>query len=115
MEKEESFGLTVIYAANALAELDEIWDWNEEFYSANHADQYVAFLQRHIDKLGEDHQRGQSLSFRSELRYIFIRRRSKGYGHVAVYRVDQERVNVLHVFHSAQDWRTKLKEELDEE
>jgi plasmid stabilization system protein ParE len=51
--------LTVVYAAKALEELDEIWDWNDEHYRSDHADQYIEFLERHIDALSADHRRGK--------------------------------------------------------
>ena len=103
--------MTVVYAAKALKELDEIWDWNQQHYGSEHADQYIEFLERHIDALSTDHPRGKQVGSRPELSYILIRRKSGGHGHIAVYGVDETQVNVLHVFHSAQDWQTKLIEE----
>jgi plasmid stabilization system protein ParE len=46
--------LTVVYAATALRQLDEIWNWNERLYSADHADRYIEFLERHMEALGND-------------------------------------------------------------
>jgi len=103
--------LTVVYAAKALKELDEIWDWNRRHYSSDHADQYIEFLQRHIDALCTDHRHGKQVGSRPDLSYILIRRKSKGHGHLAVYSADETQVNVLHVFHSAQDWQNKLLDE----
>jgi plasmid stabilization system protein ParE len=51
---------------------------------------------------------GKVLELRPDLRYFVIRRRSTGHGHVVVYRFDAQQVEVLHVFHTAQDWQTKL-------
>lgn len=115
MDSEKRPTLTVVYAAKALKELDEIWDWNDERHGSDHADQYVEFLERQIDALSSDHRLGKQVGFRPELSYILIRRKSKGHGHIAVYGVDEMRVNVLHVFHTAQDWQSKLKEEADRE
>jgi len=103
--------LPVVYAPLALQELDAIWDWNEKTYSRAHAARYVDFLERHIDALGENHRRGRVVESCPELRYIQITYRSRGHGHVAVYRFDENEVNVLHVFHTAQDWQSKLAEE----
>jgi len=108
MDTEKRPTLTVVYAAKALKELDEIWDWNDKHYGSDHADQYIEFLERHINALGTDRRRGKQLGFRPELSYILIRRKSKGHGHIAVYSVDEKQVNVFHVFHSAQDWQNKL-------
>jgi plasmid stabilization system protein ParE len=112
MDTEKRPTLTVVYAATALKELDEIWDWNDEHYSSDHADKYIEFLERHIDALSTDHRQGKQVGSRPELSYILIRRKSKGHGHIAVYSVDKTQVNVFHVFHSAQDWQNKLPEEM---
>jgi plasmid stabilization system protein ParE len=40
-----------------------------------------------------------------------MRRKTGGNAHVAVYSVDEQAVNLLHVFHSAQDWESRLAEE----
>jgi plasmid stabilization system protein ParE len=39
---------------------------------------------------------------------VLFRRKPKGYGHLVVYRFDDKIVEVLHVFHTAQDWQTML-------
>ena len=36
---------------------------------------------------------------RPDLRYITMRRKTGGNAHVAVYSVDEQAVNLLHVFH----------------
>jgi plasmid stabilization system protein ParE len=108
MSAERGRGLPVLYAPAALQELDAIWDWNEKTYGRGHAARYVDFLERYIETLGEHHQRGKAIESRPEFRYIMIRRRAKGHGHVAVYRCDDTAVHVLHVFHTAQDWPTFL-------
>jgi plasmid stabilization system protein ParE len=48
---------------------------------------------------------------RPHLQWKMIRRRSSGNGHVAVFRVVGETIRVLHVFHTSQDWLSKLKTE----
>jgi plasmid stabilization system protein ParE len=111
MSVTQGQALPVVYAPVALQELDVIWDWNEKNYSRSHAARYVDFLEHHIDALSENHQRGKVVESRPEYRYIIIRRKAKGHGHVAVYRFDDKGVNVLHVFHTAQDWQAILSEE----
>ena len=95
----------VVIAAAALDELAEIWHWNAKRYSPRHADAYVAFLKKGIDSLSTRFAAGRKLSQPSDLQYAMLRRTSKGHGHLAVYRVDDESVNVFHVFHTAQDWQ----------
>lgn len=111
MTAEHRSALPVYYAPVALHDLDMVWDWNEKTYGPGHAARYVELLQRHIDALGENHSRGRVVESRPDLLYIRIGRRKRGHGHIAVYRVDEDAVSVLHVFHTAQDWQTKLAEE----
>jgi len=58
--------------------------------------------------LASNYAKGKPVGTRPDLRYIIIRRRAKGHGHVAVYNFDEKEVRVLHIFHTAQDWQTKL-------
>ena len=60
MDTEERRTLTVVYATKALKQLDKIWGWNEDHYSPEHADQYIEFLERHIDALGSEYERGKT-------------------------------------------------------
>ena len=101
----------VILSPTALMNSTIIWRWNEDHYSTPHADAYVRFLKHSIDQLATNYSRGQKTGPRSDLRYIIIRRKAGGHGHIAVYAFDSKEVNVLHVFHTAQDWRAKLIEE----
>ena len=54
---------------------------------------------------------GNNLGNRPDLRYVDIRRKPKRHGHIVVYRFDDTRIDVLHVFHTAQDWQTILADE----
>jgi plasmid stabilization system protein ParE len=103
--------LTVIRSPTAIDELDEIWQWNAERHGVPHADGYLRYLKENIDALARDYAKGKAVGGRPDLRYILIRRRAKGHGHVAVYQFDDLGVQVLHIFHTAQDWQTKLADE----
>lgn len=111
MSAERGAALPVVYAPLALQDIDVIWDWNEKTYGPDHALRYVEFLQRHIEALGKNQSRGRVVESRPELRYILIRQRNRGDGHLAVFRVREGAVSVLHIFHTAQDWQSKLAEE----
>ncbi|HEX4129123.1 MAG TPA: type II toxin-antitoxin system RelE/ParE family toxin [Pirellulales bacterium] len=111
MAPPEKLILRVIISPAVITALHEIWQWNAERYCPSHADAYLAFLKRHVYGLDRRYKQGKTLTFRPELRYIMIRRKSKGHGHVVVYRFDNREVNVLLVFHTAQDWQTKLADE----
>lgn len=103
--------LTVLVAPEAAAELSDIWCWNAERYSPEHADLYVDFLKQIILGLDRAYSNGKSVTTRPDLRYVLVRRKPKGYGHLVVYRAGEKTVDVLHVFHTAQDWQTMLIDE----
>jgi len=114
MASEQS-PLTVIRSSTAIDELDGIWRWNAARYGAPHADTYLQYLKESIAGLASGYARGKTVSTRPDLHYVVIRRRAGGHGHIAVYKFDERNVHVLHIFHSAQDWQTKLKEEAEED
>ncbi len=104
--------LTVIRSPAAIDELNDIWRWNAERYSLPHADEYLLYLTDSIADLSHDHLAGKTISARPNLRYILVRRRASGHGHVVAYRFDDKEVRILHIFHTAQDWENKLQEEM---
>jgi plasmid stabilization system protein ParE len=103
--------LTVTVSPTATAELADIWRWNADRYGEGHADEYVGFLRNTIHQLPVLYKLGRPVTVQPNLRYLVIRRRAKGHGHIAVYRCDDKSIDVLHVFHTAQDWQTILAEE----
>ena len=101
--------MTVVISPIAREELDEIWRWNAKEKGVRHADHYLELLDKSVSSLTEKVMLGgKTLEIRPDLRYILIRRRQKGYGHVVVYSIDEAVINVLHIFHTAQDWHTRL-------
>jgi plasmid stabilization system protein ParE len=98
----------LILAAAAIDELAEIWEWNAEHHDPFHATAYVAFLKQSIDSLSTRSDAGRQVGDHPDLRYVILRRKAKGHGHVAVYRVKDRSVHILHVFHTAQDWQSRL-------
>ena len=111
MSGERAPVLPVAVTLLAERDLDEIWDWNKKTYGIDHARRYVDLLQHQIDAVGAGYQNGVVVESHPDLRYIRLGKRKHGHGHVAVYRVDASVVNVVHVFHTAQDWQAKLAEE----
>lgn len=103
--------LNVILSSTAIRELHDVWLWNAAQYSAAHADRYVGYLKSRINDLARQSAKGNVVRTRPDLHYVLIRRKSKGHGHVVVYSFDDTEVNVLHVFHTAQDWESKLMEQ----
>lgn len=100
--------LALKVAPSAVAELAGIWQWNVERYDRLHADEYLAFLTEAIRQLPATCQRGKCVPARPDLRHLMVRRKRRGHGHIVVYRFDETRIDVLHVFHSAQDWQARL-------
>ena len=100
--------LKVVISPRALNALDEIWDWNAGRYDVDHADNYVDFLTKKTKGLASAYLTGRVVATAPELRYIVIKRTSKGQGHVAVYEITDDQVNVLNFYHTAQDWQGKL-------
>jgi plasmid stabilization system protein ParE len=103
--------LNVVITDEATAEFKEIWRWNVVERSLGHADRYLAFLKKNFYALASSYHLGKHIEGNPSLRYINIRRKPKVHGHVAVYRVEEQTVHVLHIFHTAQDWRTLVPDE----
>jgi plasmid stabilization system protein ParE len=95
----------------ARLDLQEIWHWNASDGGVRHADSYLAFLHTHIYGLSKNHTKGRPVSTRPDFRYIIMKRRARGHGHVAIYEIIGGAVSILHVYHTAQDWQTKVAEE----
>jgi plasmid stabilization system protein ParE len=108
---EAASPLSIKFTWNARLELDEIWEWNERRYGREHASRYFQFLRSQIDVLSSDHQRGKVLPANPDLRYLVIRRKPRGYGHIAVYEIRERTIMILHVFHTSQDWQRRLAED----
>jgi plasmid stabilization system protein ParE len=89
----------------AAGELREIWQWNAERHGPSHADEYLQFLIAAIESLARPDAIGRPVPNRPNLRYILMRRRIGGHGHIAVYEIEEERTTVLRIFHTAQDWQ----------
>lgn len=92
----------------ALETLCEIWHWNADRYGDGHADGYVQFLIHAIEALALPETAGRPIAGRPDLAYLLIRRRSGGHGHIAVFSALGDSVCVLRLFHTAQDWQSRL-------
>ena len=105
--------LTVVYSPVALAELEEIWEWNIERQGARQAREYRQFLLAEINELGASFDLGRLVTSRPDLRFVTLRWRIGGPGHVVVYRVGEEAgvVTIAHIFHTRQDWKSRLANE----
>jgi plasmid stabilization system protein ParE len=70
-------------------------------------------LRKAIASLGSEYDKGGLIDADHDLRYLLVRRKKSGHGHILVYRVHAENVDVLHVLHTAQDWRSKPLDDIE--
>jgi len=105
--------LTVAYSPVALAELEEIWEWNIERQCARQAREYRRFLLAEINELGASFDLGRLVTSRPYLRFVTIRWRTGGHGQVVVYRVGKEAavVTIAYIFHTRKDWNSHLADD----
>ncbi len=101
----------IVISPTAIDELDKIWQWNAEHNGASRANAYTRTLDHVIGELSQGYTRGGRVGSASELKYVLVRRKGKGHRHVVVYRIEADIVNVLHVFHTAQDWQARSLED----
>ncbi|HEY3781089.1 MAG TPA: type II toxin-antitoxin system RelE/ParE family toxin [Fimbriimonadaceae bacterium] len=101
--------LTVNITPTAEAQLDDIWDWNADRYDPDHADAYEDFLIDEANRIGEDPSIGRPVQNKPEYLYIVSRKRKrKSHGHIIVYEVANQAVEILFIFHTAQNWEVRL-------
>ena len=101
--------LKVQFSPRAQNSLDEIWEWNAKTHDSDHAENYVAFLERNANGLATAYLTGKIIPTAPELRYVIIRRNPRGHGHVVIYKIVADSyVNVLNFYHTSQDWQGKL-------
>ena len=103
--------LAVRITAKASRDLDSIWQWNATAYGPAHADRYIEFVLEEIMGLCTKYELGRLVKSRPSTRSYQVRKGSARHGHVAIFRIVGETLEVLHVFHSAQDWRKRLSDE----
>ena len=99
--------LSVVISPKARRDLSQIWQYNSDAYDDDHADAYVEYLLSETAKLETRYLLGKPVPSRRDLRFRIIRKGS-GHGHYVVYRILTDNVEVLHYFHTAQDWRRGL-------
>lgn len=103
--------MTVVYSAEASRDLDEVFAYNQRRYDVGHAVDYVLFLENRIDGLIGEPEAGPPIEGIPDCRALTIRRKPRGHGHIAIYRVEDDVIRVLHIFHTAQDVAGRLLNE----
>lgn len=102
--------LTVNITQTAADSLSGIWAWNLERYGQAHAQRYLVFLVNRIKKLDVEYDKGSEVPGVPDLRILLVKRRSKSHGHLVVFRRQQDTIQVLKIYHTAEDWQTKIAE-----
>ena len=100
--------LTVVVSPAANRDLDEIWDYNAERHSPIRANAYGEFLELETARLEDRNLHGKRVPGRPDLRSTTFRK-GRGAGHVAIYRIVGEAIEILRYQHTAQDWRGKAQ------
>ena len=103
--------LTVIFTVSARADWIAIWHWNATTRGVRRADSYMAFLEAEIMRLASNPELGIGVEEFPGLRRRVVKKRTRGYGHVVLYRVTGSHLEVVHVYHTAQDWQSGLSNE----
>lgn len=52
--------------------------------------------------------KGRVIDGKPDMRYVVVRKRSRGHGHVIVYEFDEVAVKVLRIFHTSQNWTDQV-------
>jgi len=89
--------------------LADIWRWNAQRYDASHANEYIEFLKKRAYELETDYSRGHRVPKYSAYRYVTIKKKSGGHGHVLIYLIQKKEICALYFFHTAQDWPAQLR------
>jgi len=102
--------LTVTLSRAADNELDRIYRYTLGEHGLGAADRHMALLQAKMASLSTDYNKGKSVMGWPDLRYLLMKKRNSGDGHIAVYRIDEASatVEVWFIFHTKQDWENKL-------
>lgn len=103
--------MRIALSVTARVELLEIWNYNAESHNIDHADDYEAFLIAGIASLATRPEAGMPIDGFPDRRALTMKRKPRGHGHVAIYRVGTDTIRILHVFHTAQDIQGRMEQE----
>ena len=102
--------MQVILSPRAMADLNDIFDYNLAKRGRQAAETYAEFLESSIELIPDRWQSDLNVGGRLDTFAHTITRRSKRDGHVAIYRVDEAAatITVLAVFHTKQNWPEQI-------
>ncbi len=87
----------------AKTDLIDIWNYTDNTWGTNQADQYLKTIEQHLGKLVTDPQLGKS---RDEVRYGY--RSLLVNKHVVFYRYNKNTVEIIRILHQKMDVLTKF-------
>lgn len=107
--------LVVVFSPTAENELWEIWKYNAQTYSPEHADDYEEFLLGGINSLPSRYQLGNRVADWPQLRCLTLKRKHSGDGHYVVYEtaLDERTIFIHHIFHTKMDVSGRLEADRD--
>ncbi|MEQ1934287.1 MAG: type II toxin-antitoxin system RelE/ParE family toxin [Fimbriimonadaceae bacterium] len=97
--------LSIQFTPEARVDWIAIWHWNATTYGERRADKYISFLESEIQRIASQPTIGTLVPEVPGLRRHLAKRRARGHGHIIFYRIVDEQLQVIHIFHTAQDWR----------
>lgn len=103
--------LTIRLTPAARADLIGIWHWNASKNGEARADAYVDFLLASLDRLAMNPSLGKAVPEYEGLRRYLVKKRSRSHGHIVFYRHDADKLEVIHFYHTAQDWLGRMSKE----
>ncbi len=103
--------LEVWFSDAAHIELHGIWTWNAVTFGSKRANDYLRFIYREVERLSRFPSMGREVPDYPGLRRVLIKRRSRGHGHILFFRIQGDRLEVAHIFHTSQDWQLRLEDE----
>ena len=101
--------LTVRLTDTAIKMLGQVWVWNATQYGESHAEAYESFLKTRISKFPEMLGIASRVPHREGFLYLQVRKSSRGFGHIVVFSVDAQSLNILAVYHSRQNWQEDVQ------
>ena len=101
--------LKIVFSPSAQADLVSIWQWSAEHHGERTATSYAKFLLDEVERIATSPLIGVRVSGVTGVFRFLAKRRSRGYGHIVFYAVRGEALYVLALFHSAQDWQSKIE------
>ncbi len=101
--------MEIRYSKTALQDLDEIWEWTASNFGVSQADDYLHFVQQTIGSLAESPDLSRKVIGHDTFRYLLIQWRPRSNGHVVLFTISGETIEIAHIFHTSQDWAGQLK------